>query len=283
MSFEPKLRRLAKTLPECEVPSELHGHILAQLPSLYSRKKGHVTMKTVLIPALALAFGGGGGLLVVQSIQTARVAQRTPVQTGPITLHFVDDAGKPVSGVSVSLSRYEKSNPRTGAAPAQRVSDMPVGTSNQSGDLLLPPQGITNFYASFEQEPIFGTLGPVAGSGSLGPTKRLFAAGQITVSEGQQVVALSEHPVHSVTGQLVDEQGTPLTDAQPELYVGSQLFSKLHTYPDGRFIAWVVPKTDYTLLYHHTGPGNPIHIKNLRVDEGKFLDLGTITVRSGTW
>lgn len=265
MSFEDKLRRLAKKLPESEVPSELHQRILSRLPERHSLQKVGFNMKLILIPALALAFGGGGGLLFVLSTQTNRVAQHTPVQTGPITLHVVDEAGKPVVGATVNLSRYEKPNPRTGVAPPLQVSDMPMRTTNEKGDILLPPQGITNFQIT-----------------SL-DGHHLYATGEITVSQGEQVITLSEHPIHSITGQLVDEQGNPLAGLQPELYVGSQLFSKLYTGPDGHFIAWIVPGTDYYLVFHRTGPGNPIEMKkDLRVEKGQFLDLGTITVRSGT-
>ena len=268
MSFEDKLRRLAKKLPESEVPSELHQSVLSRLPTRHSRQKGHFTMKMILIPALALAFGGGGGILFVRSTQTNRLpntAQRTPVQTGPITLHVVDEAGNPVAGATVNLWRYEKPDPRTGAAPPLRVSNMPVGTTNESGDLVLPPQGITNFQVT-----------------SL-DGHHLYAIGEITVSQGEQVITLSEHPVHTITGQFVDEQGKPLTDVQPKLYVGSQSFSKLTPGPDGHFIGWVVPGTAYYLVFHRTGPGNPIEMKrDLRVEKGQFLDLGTITVRSGT-
>ena len=261
MSFEDTLRRLAKKLPESEVPSELHQRILSRLPTRHSRQKGHFTMKMILIPALALVFGGGGGLLFVQSTQTNRVAQRTPVQTGPITLHVVDEAGKSVTGASVTLWRNEKYDVINGPT---RVT-LPVGTTNQSGDLVLPPQGITNFQVTSLDGP------------------PLYAIGEITVSEGQQVIILSEHPVHSITGQFVDEQGNPLTDVQPELFVGSQSFSKLTPGPDGHFIAWVVPGTAYYFVYHRTGPGNPIEMKkDLRVEKGQFLDLGAVTVRSGT-
>ncbi|WP_394794691.1 hypothetical protein [Armatimonas sp.] len=218
----------------------------------------------ILIPALALAFGGGGGILFVRSTQTNRLpntAQRTPVQTGPITLHIVDETGNPVTGASVTLWRNEKYDVIHGPA---RVT-MPVGTTNESGDLVLPPQGITNFQVT-----------------SL-DGHHLYAIGEITVSQGEQVITLSEHPVHTITGQFVDEQGKPLTDVQPELYVGSQSFSKLTPGPDGHFIGWVVPGTAYYLVFHRTGPGNPIEMKrDLRVEKGQFLDLGTITVRSGT-
>jgi hypothetical protein len=268
MPFEDKMRRLAKKLPESEVPSGLHPHILARLPERHALQKVGFDMKLIVLPALALALGGGGGLLFVRSTQTPRIAQHTLVQTGPITLHFIDEAGNPVGGASVILSRYEKPDPQTGVTPALKVSDMPVGTTNESGDLLLPPQGITHFSASFSQES---------------SSQHLYASGQITVSEGQQLITLSEHPVHTITGRLVDEKGKPLMGAQPELYVGSQLFSKLHTHPDGHFIAWVVPGTDYYLVFHQTGPGNPIEMKkDLRVEKGQFLDLGAITVRSGT-
>ncbi|WP_395141450.1 hypothetical protein [Armatimonas sp.] len=266
MRFESKLRRLAKKLPEKDVPSELHQCILSQLPPMPSRQKGYFTMKMILIPALALAFGGGGGILFVRSTQTQpNTAQRTPVQTGPITLHVVDEVGKPIAGATVNLSRYEKPDSRTGVAPPLKVSSMPVGTTNESGDLELPPQGITNFQVT----SLHG--------------HHLYAIGEITVSEGQQVITLSEHPVHSITGQFVDEKGKPLAGVQPELYVGSQLFSKLMTGPDGHFIGWVVPGTAYYLVFHRTGPGNPIEMKrDLRVEKGQFLDLGVITVRSGT-
>ena len=176
-----------------------------------------------------------------------------------------DEAGNPVAGATVILSRYEKPDPRTGVAPPLRVSDMPMRTTNEKGDILLPPQGITNFQVT-----------------SL-DGHHLYATGEITVSEGQQVITLSEHPVHSITGQFVDEQGKPLTDVQPELFVGSQSFSKLTPGPDGHFIAWVVPGTAYYLVFHRTGPGNPIEMKkDLRVEKGQILDLGAITVRSGT-
>lgn len=264
MSFEDTLRRLAKKLPESEVPSGLHQRIVSQLPPTHSRltrQKGHFTMKMVLISALALVFGGGGGLLFVQSTRTANVSQRTPTQTGPITLHFVNEAGEPVSGASVAFSRYEKPDPRTGVPPPLRVEHMPMGTSDENGDLRLPPRGITHYNASY---------------------KGTWASGTITISEGQQVVTLSEHPVHSITGQFVDEQGNPITDVQPELFVGSQSFAKPTPGPDGRFIAWVVPGTAYSLVYHRTGPGNPIEMKkDLRVERGQFLDLGAVTVRSG--
>ena len=261
MSFETKLRRLAKKLPESEVPSGLQQRILSHLPERHTLQKVGFNMKMILIPALALAFGGGGGVLFVLSTQRQPItAQRTPVQTGPITLHVVDEAGKPVTGASVTLWRNEKYDVINGPT---RVT-LPVGTTNQSGDLALPQQRITNFQVT-----------------SL-DGHHLYALGEITVSEGQQVITLSEHPVHSITGQLVDEQGKPLAGLQPELYVGSQLFSKLYTGPDGHFIAWIVPGTDYTLVFHRTGPGNPIEMKNLRVEKGQFLDLGTVTVRSGT-
>ena len=268
-NFEKKLRRLAPKLPEKEAPPELNARILSRLPARHSLQKVGFDMKMILIPALALAFGGGGGLLFVQSTRTnLSTAQRTPKQTGPITLHFVNEAGNPVVGATVILSRYEKLDPRTGAAPALKVSDMPMGTSNENGDLLLPPQGITNFNASFRGE---------------GDSQPLHATGEITVSEGQQAITLSEHPVHTITGRFVNEQGKPLADVQPELFVGSQSFAKPTPGPDGHFIAWVVPGTAYYLVFHRTGPGNPIEMKrDLRVEKGQFLDLGTITVRSGT-
>jgi hypothetical protein len=60
-------------------------------------------------------------------------------------------------------------------------------------------------------------------------------------------------------------------------------FTKLTPGPDGHFIAWVVPGTAYYLVYHRTGPDNPIEMKkDLRVEQGQFLDQGAITVRSGT-
>ena len=267
MPFERNLRRLLKKLPEHDVPSGLQAHVFSQLTEPDRLQKVGFDMKLILIPALALSLMGAvGGVYLLRSSTFLPFQQRKTVQTGPVTLHFVEEEGKPVAGANILLSGYKKPDPRTGVSPALRVEDMPQRTTDTEGNLTVTPEmQVTNFFVSTD-----------------GDTPR-WAAGEITVSEGVQTITLSEHPEHSITGQFVDEQGKPLTDVQPELFVGSQSFSKLTPGPDGHFIAWVVPGTAYYLVFHRTGPGNPIEMKkDLRVEKGQFLDLGAVTVRSGT-
>lgn len=248
MSFETKLRRLAKKLPESEVPSELHQRVLSRLPMRHSRQKGHFTMKMILIPALALVFGGGGGVLFVRSTQTHHVPS-TAQRNGPITLHFVDEAGKSVPEAMVMLSSDQQ---RRSPAGNQLYSD-PLGNV-----VVTDPQ-LTRFYAT--------------GDG-------IHATGEITVREGEQVVTLMEHPVHSVTGRFVDTQGKPLMGLKPELYVvDSQTTQGLMTDPQGRFIAWIVPGNEYRISLNTPGY-RPFVRDNIRVEKGQKLALDTITLQA---
>lgn len=268
MPFEKNLRRLVKKLPEHDVPSGLQARTLAQLTEPDRLQKVVFDMKLILIPLFALSMMtaiGGVYLLRSNSQATAFLPfqQKNMAQTGPVTLHFVDTDGKPVAKATVTLSGYEKPDPRTGVAPPLRVENIPQGTTDTEGNLTVTPEmQVTNFSVSAD-----------------GDTPR-WAAGEITVSGGVQTVTVSEHPEHTVTGQFVNPQGKPVGDVKLELFIGGLSQNKLTSDENGHFIAWVAPDTDYYLVFARTGPGNPIYMKKVRVEKGQFLDLGTITLRS---
>ena len=267
MSFELKLRRLAKKLPESEVPSELHARVLSRLPERHMLQKVGFDMKLILIPALALSMVGAfGGLFALRSNKQQIALLPFPgkiarTQTGTVTLHVVDEQGQPVAKTNISMWSYEQPDPRTGIAPPLRVENMPQGITDADGNFgVTTEMNITHFSAS-----------------ALGETSR-WASGEITISEGVQTVTLSEHPEHTITGQLVDTKGKPMMGVKPELYVvGSQTTQQLMTGPNGRFVAWIVPGEEYRLTLNV--PGHAPYFKNsIRIQKGDKVDLGTITL-----
>ena len=262
--FEKTLRRLAPRLEEREVPAELHTRTLARLPERHSLQKVGFDMKIIVLPLFLLVSAASGLIftrLITPSLPTSTLLRVPRSPTATVRLHFVDAAGRAVPEASVTLWGYEE--PKTpGDAPPALVVGSPnlvEARSDTHGDVMVSNGHLSYFSATAAALP-------------------LHASGEITVSTGEQVVTLREHPEHTVTGRCVDEHGSPL-NLQPKLYKGGQLVQALQTDPEGYFIAWLVPETDYSLVFARTGPGNPIHMRNARVKQGKFLDLGTITVR----
>lgn len=263
--FEKTLRRLAPGLEEREVPSELHTRTLAHLPERHSLQKVGFDMKILVLPIFLLVSAASGLIatrLIAPQLPTSTLLRVPRAPTATVRLHFVDAAGRAIPQATVTLWGYEAPK-KPGDAPPALVLGSPnraEARSDAHGDVLVTNGHLSYFSASAAALP-------------------LHASGEITVREGEQVVTLTEHPVHTVTGQCVDEQGNPV-NIQPKLYQGAQPVQALQTDPEGRFIAWLVPGTDYSLVFARTGPGNPIEMRNARVEQGKFLDLGTITIRS---
>ncbi len=269
MPFEKNLRRLIKKLPEHDVPSGLQARTLAQLTEPDQLQKVGFDMKLILIPALTLSMMGAlGGLFVLRSNNQQISLLPFPgkiarTQTGPVTLHFVDASGQAVPQARVTLWGYEKPE-KPGEAPPALVIGSPnrvEALSDAQGDVTVTNGHLSYFSATAAALP-------------------LHASGEITVSEGEQVVTLTEHPEHTITGRFVDTQGKPLMGLKPELYVvDSQTTQGLMTDPQGHFIAWIVPGNEYRISL--SAPGyRPFVRDHIRVEKGQKLELDTITLQA---
>lgn len=254
MPFEKNLRRLASRLPKKDIPSDLQERLLSSLPETHSLQKVPFDMKILLLPIFALVALTSGLLFTRVLVPGMRIfgmgsQSHTPRTPGlAVRLHFVDSSGKPVSDARVFL--YDS------RSPAQASRD----------ELRSDAQG--NFIVSDPQLDRFNVMG-----------NHLYATGEITVPEGEQVVMLSEHPMHSITGRFVDAKGQPLMGAKPELFVvSSQTTQDLLTDPDGYFIAWVVPGNEYRISLAQPGYA-PYFLNGIRLKQGESRDLGTITLR----